>query len=78
MEQINAFFTFKTEHSYKENPKLLTQLQYCEENDIPFCIIIGEDEIQKNVVKLKHVSSRTEEAIDRQNLLNVLKERLKK
>lgn len=50
----------KTEHSYKNNPKILHQLQYCEENNIPYAVIIGQDEIENKVVKLREVSSRTE------------------
>ncbi|XP_023220595.1 histidine--tRNA ligase, cytoplasmic-like [Centruroides sculpturatus] len=50
----------KTEHSYKLNPKLLDQLQYCEEHAIPWAIIIGESELQKGIVKLRHVSTRKE------------------
>jgi histidyl-tRNA synthetase len=51
---------FKTEHSYKNNPKILLQLQYCEENRIPLAIIIGEDEIKNNVVKLRDIKTRVE------------------
>lgn len=50
----------KTEHSYKNNPKILHQLQYCEENNIPLAIIIGQDEIDNNVIKLREVQSRAE------------------
>ena len=35
----------KTEQPYKKNPKMLNQLQYCEENHIPFAIIIGQSEL---------------------------------
>ena len=31
----------RTEHSYKKNPKLLSQLQYCEENSIPLAVMVG-------------------------------------
>ena len=50
----------KTEYSYKANPKILHQLQYCEENGIPFTVIIGEEEIKNNVVKLRDVNTRNE------------------
>ena len=30
----------RTEHSYKKNPKLLSQLQYCEENSIPLAVMV--------------------------------------
>ena len=38
----------------------MQQLQYCEDNGIPFAIIIGEEEIKNNVVKLRDVNSRNE------------------
>eukprot|EP00096_Caligus_rogercresseyi_P008035 TRINITY_DN2630_c0_g1_i2.p1 TRINITY_DN2630_c0_g1~~TRINITY_DN2630_c0_g1_i2.p1 ORF type:complete len:519 (+),score=168.31 TRINITY_DN2630_c0_g1_i2:316-1872(+) len=68
----------KTEHSYKKNPKMLNQLQYCEENEIPFAIVIGESELQKGVVKLREISSREETEVNRSELLATLKERLSK
>lgn len=45
---------------YKKNPKLLNQLQYCEEAGIPLVAIIGEQELKDGVVKLRSVTSREE------------------
>ncbi|GJQ71259.1 hypothetical protein Trydic_g22069, partial [Trypoxylus dichotomus] len=56
---------FKVEHSYKRNPKLLAQLQYCEEQGIPLVLILGESELEKGVVKLREVTSRAETEIER-------------
>ena len=64
--------------SYKANPKLLGQLQTCEEQGIPWAIIIGQSELEKGVVKLRHVSSRQEEEIERSKLADVLKQKLNK
>lgn len=50
----------QTEQSYKNNPKLLTQLQYCEESQIPLAVIVGDGELQKNVVKIRNVATREE------------------
>merc|ERR1712066_1212103 len=36
----------RTEHSYKKNPKLLSQLQYCEENSIPLAVMVGTSELE--------------------------------
>ncbi|XP_023237018.1 histidine--tRNA ligase, cytoplasmic-like [Centruroides sculpturatus] len=66
----------KTEHSYKLNPKLLDQLQYCEEHAIPWAIIIGESELQKGIVKLRHVSTRKEIEVSREKLVEDIKNRL--
>jgi len=51
---------FQTEQSYRVNPKFLTQIQYCEENGIPVTVVIGEDEISKNVVKIRNVVTKAE------------------
>lgn len=45
---------------YKKNPKLLNQLQYCEETGIPLVAIVGEQELKDGVVKLRVVATREE------------------
>ncbi|XP_077984903.1 histidine--tRNA ligase, cytoplasmic-like [Glandiceps talaboti] len=65
----------KTEMSYKKNPKLLSQLQYAEENGIPYVAILGEDELQRGVVKLKNTSTREEVEIARGDLVAELNKR---
>uniref|UniRef100_A0A8C2WSN8 histidine--tRNA ligase n=1 Tax=Cyclopterus lumpus TaxID=8103 RepID=A0A8C2WSN8_CYCLU len=50
----------KAEVMYKKNPKLLSQLQHCEESGIPLVAILGEQELKDGVVKLRVVASREE------------------
>ncbi|KRZ30456.1 Histidine--tRNA ligase, cytoplasmic [Trichinella pseudospiralis] len=69
--------SIKAEMSYKANPKLLQQLQYCEENGIPLAVIIGEREIEKNIVKIRDVALRQEEEVPRNDLVKSIQERLK-
>ncbi|CAB0032128.1 unnamed protein product [Trichogramma brassicae] len=66
----------KAEHSYKKSPKLLAQLQYCEEQGIPLAIVIGEGEIKAGIVKLRDVKSREEKEVSRENLVKELQKRL--
>lgn len=66
----------KAEHSYKQNPKLLAQLQYCEENQIPYAIVLGDGELARGVVKLREITSRKEEEISVDNLAEELRKRL--
>ncbi|GAV07018.1 hypothetical protein RvY_16912-2 [Ramazzottius varieornatus] len=66
----------KTEQSYKLSPKLLQQLQYCEEYGIPLAIVLGESELQNNVVKLRDVQSRNEEVVPRDKIVEVIKAKL--
>ncbi|XP_029439246.1 histidine--tRNA ligase, cytoplasmic-like isoform X2 [Rhinatrema bivittatum] len=63
----------KAEMMYKKNPKLLSQLQYCEETGIPLVAIIGEQELKDGVVKLRVVSTREEFNIPRGNLVEEIK-----
>uniref|UniRef100_A0A8C0CAB4 histidine--tRNA ligase n=1 Tax=Balaenoptera musculus TaxID=9771 RepID=A0A8C0CAB4_BALMU len=66
----------KAELMYKNNPKLLTQLHYCENMGIPLVVIIGEQELKEGVIKLRSVASREEVAITRENLVAEIQKRL--
>ncbi|NWU93257.1 SYHC protein, partial [Upupa epops] len=50
----------KAEMLYKKDPKLLKQLQYCEDTGIPLAAIVGEQELADGVVKLRDVARREE------------------
>nr|KAF6346642.1 hypothetical protein mPipKuh1_006059 [Pipistrellus kuhlii] len=65
----------KAELLYKKNPKLLNQLQYCEEAGIPLVAIIGEQELKDGVVKLRAVASREEVDVRREDLVKEIKRR---
>ncbi|XP_055942653.1 histidine--tRNA ligase, cytoplasmic-like isoform X2 [Argiope bruennichi] len=65
----------KAEQSYKLNPKLLDQLQYCEARGIPLAIILGESEVQRAVVKVRNVETREEMEVSQAELIKFLKER---
>uniref|UniRef100_A0A8C8TIE5 histidine--tRNA ligase n=1 Tax=Peromyscus maniculatus bairdii TaxID=230844 RepID=A0A8C8TIE5_PERMB len=66
----------KAEMLYKNNPKLLTQLHYCEKRDIPLMVIIGEQEQNEGVVKLRTVANREEVTINRESLVAEIQKRL--
>ncbi|XP_034267527.1 histidine--tRNA ligase, cytoplasmic-like isoform X2 [Pantherophis guttatus] len=68
----------KAEMLYKKNPRLLEQLQYCEETGIPLAIIIGEQELNDGVVKLRDVVTRKEVNVPRENFIEEIKRRLEK
>ncbi|XP_068233150.1 histidine--tRNA ligase isoform X1 [Palaemon carinicauda] len=67
----------KAESSYKNNPKLLSQLQYAEDNGIPLVALIGESEVQEGIVKLRETTTRQEETVKREDFISAVKERLK-
>ncbi|KAJ8337530.1 hypothetical protein SKAU_G00364960 [Synaphobranchus kaupii] len=65
----------KAEVMYKKNPKLLSQLQHCEDSGIPLVAILGEQELKDGVVKLRNVASREEVDVSRAELVDEIKSR---
>lgn len=66
----------KTEMSYKKNPKPLDQFQYCESNAIPLAVIIGQSELENNVVKLRNVATREEKELPRGEMVQEIRKQL--
>ncbi|XP_010122751.1 PREDICTED: histidine--tRNA ligase, cytoplasmic-like [Chlamydotis macqueenii] len=66
----------KAEMLYKKDPKLLKQLQYCEDTGIPLAAIVGEQELTDGVVKLRDVATREEVDIPREKLVAEIRRRL--
>lgn len=75
---VNALWNagLKAEVSYKPNPKLLQQLQYCEEADIPWVVVIGQDEVARKVVKIRNVKDRKEVEVAESDMANEVKKLL--
>ena len=48
---------------YPDNPKLKKQLQYANNNDIPYVIIIGEDEVTSKLYTLKDMETGSQEKL---------------
>ena len=53
-------FFLQCETMYRKNPKMLNQFQYCEKEDIPFIVVLGEGEMATGGVTLRDVTSREE------------------
>ncbi|XP_053600267.1 histidine--tRNA ligase, cytoplasmic isoform X2 [Plodia interpunctella] len=66
----------KAEQSYKKNPKMLNQLQHCEENGIPLAVVLGDSELKRGVVKIRNVKTREEYEVPRETLAQELKTRI--
>eukprot|EP01038_Epipyxis_sp_PR26KG_P007725 gene7725-10498_t len=60
------------EYSHQVKPKLGPQLTDAIERQIPFMIIIGEDELVKQVYKLKNLRDRTEQEVSIHELIPLL------
>lgn len=67
-----------SEQMAKKNPKMLDQLQYCEDRGIPIVIIIGENELRQNSIILRDVVTRDERLIPRDVMVNELREMIMK
>ena len=74
----NFGFPFQAEQPYKKNPKMLNQLQYCEDNGIPLAAIIGESELKKGVVKLRDIETREEVEVKKDDLIQEILARTRK
>jgi len=64
--------------SNKNNPKILTQLQDCENQGIPLAVIIASGEIESGTVIIRNIVSRKEETYRREDLIDKVKELLSK
>jgi len=80
LKLINDFWAagIRAEHSYKGAPKLLQQFKFCEDRNIPFCVIIGRNELDNGVVKLRDLNLRKEDEIARDKVVEELNLRLSK
>jgi len=58
---------------YLENKAFKKKLNYANKQNIPYAIIIGEDEINNNIVTLKDMTSGTQENISLEELIQKLK-----
>ncbi|KAG0723290.1 Histidine--tRNA ligase, cytoplasmic [Chionoecetes opilio] len=65
-----------TEGSYKNNAKILNQLQYAEDNKIPLVVLIGESEVEAGVVKVRTTTTREEVTVKREELVQTVKQKL--
>ncbi|KAH6700178.1 histidyl-tRNA synthetase [Verticillium dahliae] len=72
----------KTEFLYKVKPKLPPQFKAAESNQAPFAVILGDDEIEKGVVKIKELGlpeghpHKDGELVDMKNLVPEVQKRL--
>lgn len=55
---------------------MLAQLQACEDAGIPLAIVIGQSELERGVVKVREVSTRKEEEVERSQLVEFLTKKL--
>lgn len=64
-----------TEFGYKRAPKILDQFNYCDSNQIPYVIIMGEEELKRGMVLLKAMGARGDKGteVSRDKIVETLK-----
>lgn len=61
-----------TELYLDENTKLDKQLKYADQKGIPYVVIIGPEEVQKNIVTVKNLKTREQQQISIDELIRLL------
>lgn len=64
------------EHIYKRSIKILNNYQYCEQNHIPYAVILAEDELKRGVVKIRNIQTREEVEVPKDNIIEEIKKRI--
>ena len=62
----------KAETGYSNSPKMKSQIEHCIQNSIPYLIIVGENEINEGIVKIKVVDTKEEFTIDRNFIVDFI------
>ncbi|THD27341.1 Histidyl-tRNA synthetase [Fasciola hepatica] len=66
----------KATMSHKNHPKLLDQLQYCENTGIPLAVLLGDGELSRGVVKLRVIATREEREVPDEALVETIRREL--
>ncbi len=62
-----------TELYLDETSKIEKQLKYADQKGIPYVVIIGPEEVEKNVVTLKNLKTREQETMNVEKMIEMLK-----
>ncbi|TKR61869.1 hypothetical protein L596_028922 [Steinernema carpocapsae] len=61
---------------YKNNSKILDQLQFCEANAVKYVVIVGAQEAAEGVVKLKNMATREETVVKEEDIVEETRKRI--
>ena len=56
-----------------KNKKMKKALDYANNENIPYVLILGEDELTNNCITLKYMNNKTQEQINLDNLAEKIK-----
>ena len=62
----------KAEFSQQENPKIKYELTDALDREIPFMVIVGEEEVRERKCKVKDLKAKTEETVGIDDLVSNL------
>lgn len=57
--------------NYLESKKLAKQFDYADKLKIPYCVVMGERELEQNVVQLKNMKTGEQRSVNSEDLLNI-------
>jgi len=58
--------------SHHISPKMREQFNFVFENNIPYMVVIGEDEIKKNMISVKNIQTKIQTLMKKEELINLL------
>ena len=59
---------------FLNDKKLKAKMKYADKLEIPYVIVVGEDEVKSDVVKIKNMKTGNETECQIQNIANILKD----
>ncbi len=58
---------------YPDNAKMKKQMNYANKRNIPFVVLVGEEELKNNVFTLKNMTTGDQDKVDLESLVSMLK-----
>ncbi|XVF30296.1 hypothetical protein REPUB_Repub16aG0044500 [Reevesia pubescens] len=75
-ELVSELWDVDVKAEYKVHKKVMKHIGYASESKIPWMIIVGEQELNEGIVRLKNVETKDETKISRSTLVEELQQRL--
>lgn len=75
-ELVSELWGAKVKAEFMINKRVIKHIDRARGSRIPYMVIVGDQELNKGIVKLKDVTAATESEVPRSGLLEELKRRL--
>ena len=73
-EVFKPVIVFRTIFDLVNNKKIKAKFKYADKLEIPYVVVIGEDEIEENKYKLKDMKTGNEQLVDISQMIKILKQ----